>query len=400
MSLHQFVFLFTTILSLFHSAWMAVSESPRPVVLAKASNTGSTSGANSIQKEFQIPMGKRLMIDLETGGSLHISGWEKEIVSVNGAAIGCYPEDCTFDVSESDEGVEITSEFSNRRDSHRSRIDLEINVPARFDLDIETTGGSIQIDKVEGKIEGTTMGGKLELSGLKGNLSMSTMGGSITLTDSVVDGKVHTMGGPVLIQDVTGDLKGSSMGGTVEYKNVKKKPGADETKETKMTTMGGDLDISDAPSGANLETMGGDIHVSSAADHVKATTMGGDIHIDAIDGWIDAHTMGGDVVANMTGNPSMGKRDVNISSKDGDIEVTLPNGLSVTLDLRLAYTTRARNQYRIISDFPIRLEETDKWDDREGTPRKYIYGKSPETGGQHRIRIETINGNIVLKKAS
>ncbi len=398
MSLHQFVFLFTTILSLFHSVWTAVSESPRPVLLAKVSSTDSISSSNSIQKEFQVPMGKQLMIDLETGGSLQITGWEKEIVSVNGEVGGCYPEDCTFDVTESDSGVEITSEFLSRRDSQRARIDLDIRVPARFNLDIQTSGGSINIDNVEGKIEGTTMGGKLELSGLKGNLSISTMGGNITLTDSVVDGKVHTMGGRVLIQDVTGELKGSSMGGTVEYKNVKKKPDAAEMKETKMTTMGGDLEISDAPSGADLETMGGDIHVSSAADHIKASTMGGDIHIDKINGWIDAHTMGGDVVAVMTGNPSQGKRDVNISSKSGDIEVTLPAGLSVTLDLRLAYTTHSRNQYRIISDFPVQLDETDKWDDEEGTPRKYIYGKSPEAGGQHRIRIETINGDIILKK--
>jgi len=400
MSLHQFVFLFTTILSLFHSAWVAVSESPRPVLLAKANKAISPSSSNSIEQEFQISMGKTLLIDLETGGSIRISGWEKEIVSVSGTARGCNPEDCAFDVRESDASIEITSEFLSRRNSQRARIDLDIHVPARFNLDIQTTGGTISIDNVEGKIDGTTMGGKLELNALKGNLSMGTMGGSITLTDSVVDGKVHTMGGRVLIQDVTGDLKGSSMGGTVEYLNVKKKPGAAEMKETKITTMGGDLNVSDAPSGADLETMGGDIHVSSAGDHVKATTMGGDIRIDEIDGWIDAHTMGGDVVAKMTGNPSQGKRDVNISSKGGDIEVTLPDGLSVTLDLRLGYTTRAGNQYSIISDFPVQLEETDKWDDEEGTPRKYIYGKSTKAGGQHRIRIETINGNIVLKKAS
>ena len=49
-------------------------------------------------------------------------------------------------------------------------------------------------------------------------------------------------------------------------------------------------------------------------------------------------------------------------------------------------------------DFDLKEERTKDWDDEDGTPRKYIYGKGQIGGGKNRIRIETINGNVYLKK--
>jgi hypothetical protein len=90
---------------------------------------------------------------------------------------------------------------------------------------------------------------------------------------------------------------------------------------------------------------------------------------------------------------------VKLSSYGGKIILTVPAGLSMDVDIELAYTKDARKKYRIISDFDLELKESDKWDRSSGSPRKYIYGKAKIAGGKHKLKINTINGNIYLKKA-
>jgi DUF4097 and DUF4098 domain-containing protein YvlB len=352
----------------------------------------------TIEKEFKVAMGKRLDLNLKTGGSVEISGWDKELLTAKVYLDGRDWEDCKVDFKETSSGVQIHSSFIGKWRNHSTDVRCEIKVPKRFDLEIQTMGGEVSIMNVEGEISGKTMGGKLQLSGLKGKIDLTTMGGNITLTSSDLDGKVHTMGGQVLLQDVKGSVKGSSMGGNVIYKNVTNREGKSTGEEVRISTMGGDINVDDAPAGAEVHTMGGDINIRRAAQFVKAKTMGGDIDIDAIDGWVQATTMGGDVTVTMVGDPEKGRRDVELVSMGGDITLTVPAGLSMEFDIELAYTKESRRNYKIINDFEMQQETSKEWTYERGSPRKYIYGTGSVAGGKNKIRIETINGNVYVKK--
>lgn len=191
------------------------------------------------------------------------------------------------------------------------------------------------------------------------------------------------------------------MGGDVTYRNVRsdaRRPSAEATEEVKISTMGGEIQVEDASSGANVSTMGGDIRIRSAKKYVKAKTMGGDITIDSIDGSVEASTMGGDLRVTMVGDPNSGDRHVGMESKGGEIVLSLPDGLSMRFDIKLAYTRNSRQDFRILSDFPIGIRETDSWDYIQGSPRKYIYGTGSVGTGKHLVKIETINGNITIRK--
>ncbi|MCD4693635.1 MAG: DUF4097 domain-containing protein, partial [Calditrichales bacterium] len=135
-----------------------------------------------------------------------------------------------------------------------------------------------------------------------------------------------------------------------------------------------------------------------AKKFIKAKTMGGDIQIDEIDGWVKATTMGGEITVVMTGDPDKGKRDVDISSMGGDIELTLPEGLSIEFDVCLTYTKNSPQNFKIESDFAINIEESKEWEYKHGSPRKHITGTGTIKGGKNRIYIKTINGNIRIKK--
>jgi len=356
-------------------------------------------------QEFQVSSGQRLLINIESGGAISVSGWDKEVVSLDVDRRGRDDDECTVEAQRTGSGVEISSRYEGYRHSSRTELKFIVHVPKSFDLDVETTGGAISIDNVSGKIEGRTMGGALDFTQLKGTLHFETMGGKISLTKSEVDGEVSTNGGSVLLEDVVGNVKGHSMGGKVIYRNVTDRKGLSTGNAVVISTMGGEVNVDDAPYGADLNTMGGEINVKSASQFVKAKTMGGDITIGSVDGWVDAETMGGDVTVTMVGDPSKGRRDVRISSKGGDVTLTVPSGLSMDVDITISRTREWHRRSdervpKIESDFSLKQEESKDWDDREGSARKYLRGRGTIGDGANKIRIETVNGSVYLRKSS
>jgi DUF4097 and DUF4098 domain-containing protein YvlB len=391
--------------------------------------------ARTIDKTFSMKMGGKLVLDLDTGGDVEITGWDKAEVGVRVDIDGDDADKANVTFNEGPSSLTIHSDCSKH---HHVDLDMHftINVPAKCDVSIGSNGGGVTVKGVEGTLDGKTMGGELQLARIKGNCDLETMGGSVTVEDSEVDGSVHTMGGSVLIRNVKGNLKGSTMGGSVTYDNVTGRSGSGEgevthvstmggdikvssadnkltgrtmggdidvgrAQEIDMSTMGGDINIGEAPAGANVSTMGGDITIRSVGNHVKAKTMGGDIAIEAVDGGAVATTMGGDVDVTMVGDPEKGKRDVELSSMGGDIVLTVPAGLSMQFDLEIKYTKKHHRECKIISDFPVKIEETPDWDSKwMGQAHKHIYGTGSVGDGKNVIKISTTNGNITIRKGA
>jgi DUF4097 and DUF4098 domain-containing protein YvlB len=365
---------------------------------------GADVWAETIQRTFNVSPGQKLVIDLKTGGSIQITGWDKPVVTVDAKIEGRGAADIRVDIQQTSQGVEITSDTVRRGNSHSSDTEFQIRVPSRFDVKIDTMGGGIGIRALEGRIAGKTMGGGLKLQELRGYVDLTTMGGEITLLDSEVDGKLHTMGGEVLFQNVVGSVKGSSMGGNVVYRNVqvldrsgKASKAESVGEEVNISTMGGEIRVDDAPLGANVSTMGGDIEIRSAGKYVKAKTMGGDIRIHEVDGSVSAATMGGDIDVRVTG--TAGDHGVTLSSMGGEITLYVPGDLSMEFDVTLAYTRNSGKNFEIQSDFGVQVSDTNDWDYSKGSARKYLYGKGSYLGGKNLIKIETTNGNIQIRRA-
>ncbi len=384
-----------------------------------------------VEKSFDLKKGGNLEIDLEVGGDITIEGWDRDEVTVKALISGKHRDEIELDFDKNKSGLEISAEIDRHRDVKAS-CDVFIMVPAKFDIEFETMGGDVSIKGVEGEISGETMGGDVDFEGLRGHLAVTTMGGDISVLDSEVDGEVKTMGGEVVIRDVKGDLKGSTMGGDVTYKNVTRSDGGGteeimistmggdlsldyagknikaktyggdievaRAEKVNVMTMGGDISVEEAPAGAKVKTMGGDIEIASASEYVDAETMGGDITIDEIDGWIKAITMGGDVEITMIGDPEKGERDVEIKSMGGDIDLTVPKGLSMEFDIEIQYTKDADRKPKIVSDLGIDIEETKEWKKKHGQKRKYIYGTGKVGGGKNLIKIRTINGDVHINE--
>ncbi len=357
----------------------------------------------SVAEEHRVELpatpGQQLSVDLGSGGSLEIEGWNNAAVLIEGEVTGRNAADVDVVIGPTSDGVELrTSLEKKRRGSAISleeasrwevRAHFKIKVPENFDLKLDTMGGGIEIRGINGTITGRTMGGELELANLRGKIRLKTMGGQVRLVDSELDGKVTTMGGEVLFRNVTGDVRGSSMGGGVRYENSSAGGGSDEIR---ISSMGGKLELDEAPAGAHLSTMGGNIDVGIVKDHLYAKTMGGDIDVQEVDGSARLTTMAGDIHIRLVGDP--GAKGVELTSYSGDITLEIPAGLDAEFEIEIAYTREYKGSADIDAPWALEVTRTDTWDHGHGSPRKYIRGTGTRGSGRSPIQIRTINGDV------
>lgn len=384
--------------------------------------------ASGQTRTFDLSPGQKIKFITRTGGDIHIEGWNKsEVESTVGGN-----QKLSFE--KTDFGLEIIPPLT--------RTNYRFKVPHNTDIEFFTAAGSVTLINVQGDLKGSTAAGRLRLEGLKGKMKIETFAGNVRLddvkgdveittfageikvTNSEVDGKVHTNGGALRVQDVVGKLSASTNGGGVTYRNVSTGNGKGKDrghrknikeKAVHVTTMGGAIDFDDAPDGAVVFTGGGSININNADKYVEAKTGGGSIKINNADRYVEANTGGGSInisiksgtVKATTGagevdvtidKDTKNDGDVTIFTGTGDVTVTVPSGFSMELDIDLAYTRNSFKDYKIISDFDFKIEETDKWDYSQGSPRKHIYGTGKIAGGRHKIKIRSVNGNVEIKK--
>jgi DUF4097 and DUF4098 domain-containing protein YvlB len=167
----------------------------------------------------------------------------------------------------------------------------------------------------------------------------------------------------------------------------------------KASTGGGSVDVDGAPGGVSVKTGGGAISVENAARSVEALTGGGDIEIHIENGKVEAGTGAGDIELVVDESPGELDGSIELVTGTGDVTVTLPADFPADFDIDLGYTRNSRRDYEIRCDFKIKLEQTDDWDSRDGSPRKHIRGTGAVNGGKHRIKIRTTNGDVrIIRK--
>jgi DUF4097 and DUF4098 domain-containing protein YvlB len=165
------------------------------------------------------------------------------------------------------------------------RVRLEISVPRSYNVDLDTRGGNISVNDLDGEVRTETAGGNLEFGNINGTLWARTAGGNI-------------------------ELAGSS--GTAEVR-----------------TAGGNIEIGDVDGNVDAETSGGSIHIDRAGGEVRAETGGGNITVDEVSGTIDARSSGGNVSATITGQPAA---DCRLTTAAGSVTVKLASGIGVDID--------------------------------------------------------------------
>ena len=182
---------------------------------------------------------------------------------------------------------------------NRLQVDYTVAIPARFDIDVNTAGGNIEVGDLEGKAVAHTSGGNIKLGATKGPLKAHTSGGNVTLTRSEGDADISTSGGDLRLGNIEGNLVAHTSGGHI---TLEKSKGS-----VKVSTSGGDIRVKDAYGPVNAQTSGGNVSAqlnTQPTANCSLKTSGGNVEVLlaanlALD--LDAHTGGGRVHSDFPG---------------------------------------------------------------------------------------------------
>jgi DUF4097 and DUF4098 domain-containing protein YvlB len=303
---------------------------------------------SSIHKSYEVGPGGRLTL-ITDRGSVEVKSSKTEIVKIevirkvrtgSDEKADKILNNFVIDFEHSERDVTIRAEFKKRHlffwDDARNHLKVRylIQVPEKYNLDLKTSGGSIVVDKLEGRIYGRTSGGSLQFGDIKGPVRGETSGGSITMERCMGATEVRTSGGSIKIGEVDGAL--------------------------------------------NARTSGGSIQIRYAKGRVNAETSGGNIRVTEVMGPIVATTSGGSVWAYLSRQP---QSNCDLRTSGGNIEIDLPYGIAFDVDARTSGG-------RVVTDFPVTV--------RGELKKSALEGKI--NGGGPRLSLRTSGGHIKLHR--
>ena len=248
------------------------------------------SARDYVHKSFRVEPGGRLVLDSDSG-SIEVSsgGMDQVRVDVERELRGSSDleaeqnlKQMRLDFRQDGNDIHIYARRPEDRFSanwgSRLRLRFVVLVPDRYDLDLKTGGGSINVNDLEGTVRAKTLGGSLNFGHIQGALDGETSGGSITLAGGTGPVNVETSGGSIKIGRVQGPVKAHTSGGSVAVEEVQGR--------IKATTMGGSVraTLTSQPDGdCELSTSGGSIHASLNRNldlNLDASTSGGSVRTD------------------------------------------------------------------------------------------------------------------------
>ena len=264
------------------------------IVLPLATAAAGGDIEDSIEKSFTVKPGGTLTVDTRRG-SIEVegaSGSRVEVTVIREARTSNrdkaqemfdkFPVD--FEQRGSD--VFVTANYQEKNVlkrfwndmGNKLRVRFIIKVPEVYNVDLKTSGGSISVNDLEGRVLSRTSGGSLKFDNIAGDIKGRTSGGSVRIGEVYGDSEINTSGGSITIDRARGTVDAHTSGGSITVHEVMGAIQAD--------TSGGSIKafISRQPEGScRLTTSGGGVTVTMADDisvDLDARTSGGSVRTD------------------------------------------------------------------------------------------------------------------------
>jgi DUF4097 and DUF4098 domain-containing protein YvlB len=299
----------------------------------------------TIEKTFPVKAGGNLTIDSDFG-SIEVEssaqnqvevkvvqefrGWSRDEVNE-------FLKDFKVEFDHTGNDVQIVAKYrrSRKKDLWEDlKIKFIVNVPKKFNVDLNTAGGSISVANIEGNVKAHTAGGSLSFGHIIGPVEGHTSGGSINLQSCTGDAYIRTSGGSITMGEVDGEV--------------------------------------------DARTSGGSVTVRKGKGEVNVSTSGGSISVDEVMGAVDANTSGGSVTAYISEQP---QKDCRLKTSGGTVTVYLDRDIGVYLDAKTS-------SGRVDCEFDILIKgQADK---------NWLRGEI--NGGGPDLYLRTSGGNIYIEK--
>ena len=208
----------------------AVAFAPRPAAAQQKVEARRSASADALV-EIENP-----------AGSVRVIGWDRGEVLVNGD-LGAGASGLDFTGS----GSRIRVGVDTERNPHGVSSALEVHVPAKSRLQIESFAGSITVEGVSGTVSAETVNGSINVTGQAREIEAESVNGSVQVSGASTHTKAESVNGSVVVRGASGDLDASTVNGRLEVSG-----GSFE--RAHLETVSGSLAFDGAlASGASLE---------------------------------------------------------------------------------------------------------------------------------------------------
>lgn len=260
--------------------------------------TAAIAADDTIRKGFNVADGGTLRLDADIGDVTIVTGGNGVAVEVVRKARGRKGEERLrehkIDFRQDGNDVVIDSDIDDDdnwsnwlRWSDDYEVQWNIRIPSRYNLEVKTSGGGIDLADIGGTVDARTSGGGIKTGKLSGESTLKTSGGSIRVGGATAELTAHTSGGSIEIGDTTGAVEAKTSGGSI-----------------------------------TLARVGG---------KVLARTSGGGIRVEDAMGTVDASTSGGSITARLSRQP---QGDSRLATSGGSVTVNIAGGVNLELDAR------------------------------------------------------------------
>ena len=212
------------------------------------------------------------------------------------------------DISSSNDELEIiikqkeSSWIKNWKD--RYYVSLHILAPERTACTLKTSDGDV------------------DMVGFKGNQSCRTSDGDIRIEDIIGEVYAKTSDGDINVSDIDGDLEVATSDGDVRASNI--------MGEGIFKTSDGNIRATNVNGGIRANTSDGNVILEDTKGVNTARTSDGNIVFENMLGSINAQTSDGDI----RGDINSLTDKLYLKTSDGDITVSVPDGLGMDITLR------------------------------------------------------------------
>lgn len=253
----------------------------------------AAANAADVKRSFSALPGDLVVVDVERA-AISIRSWERSEIEFSAEQA----DDFAFEFTSEGGVVTIQGRHEDEDSwfgwfSSGPKAEISLSVPYRQDLNINTTGGDIQLDQLQGKFTAQCSGGNIEVGEVEGPIDAKTSGGVITVEQASDSVSARTSGGSIHLKAVAGEVTAKTSGGSIR---IGEAGGA-----TVAKTSGGSIEIEGAKSAVQARTSGGWISVGFAGQPESSSelrTSGGGVTAyldDDLEVNLTASTSGGQV---------------------------------------------------------------------------------------------------------
>lgn len=231
--------------------------------------------------KIKVPEGELKIIgtssDFALRGTIEIRGNDEELLEKELLSL----EDCIIKEDSESLMIEVPKDMKTR-----IKVNLEIVLPSKINLECSCLSADIDLENIEGNINISNISGDMTLSDATGIVKTSTKSGDFTLERIKGEIEAYTLSGDIEAFELEGKVKLKSFSGDVKVDDLVSDQISVDTisgdiageniliKDNRgsFNSMSGDIDLDfDEKSGGNLilRTLSGEISISGELKYVK-----------------------------------------------------------------------------------------------------------------------------------